>query len=68
MNDVDPNQNCHQYCQYAKYCRYSDGGNGWEPENCAMYCKIEDLLWDATMDAQAEREEREREFEECDDW
>ena len=65
MNDVDANKNCHEYCRYAKQCRYCDGGNGWIPEDCAMYYKIEDLLNDARYD---EMDERKARFEEGEDW
>lgn len=65
---IDPNKNCHEYCDHAKYCRYHKCYNGLNPDECAMYFKIEDLLWDATQDAAAERAERERQFEEVDDW
>ena len=68
MGEVDPNKNCHEYCRYAKYCRYQKGSNGMNPDDCAMYYKIEDLIWDATQDDAAERAEREREFEEVEDW
>ena len=68
MSDINPNENCHSYCRYAKYCRYHKGSNGADPEECAMYYKIEDLLWDATQEEADARAEREREFEETEDW
>ena len=68
MKDVPQNVNCHEYCRYRKQCRYCDGKVGLDPDDCAMYAKIEDLMWDARQDAADERAEREREFEEEDDW
>lgn len=53
--------NCHGYCRYAKYCRYLKGGDGIDPEECGMYYKLEDLIWEA-QDAAAElRRMREKE-------
>ena len=37
-------RNCHEYCRYGKYCRYLKGGDGVNPDDCAMSYKIEDLL------------------------
>jgi len=59
MNDIDPNKNCHEYCRYAKCCRYLKGENGLDPDNCYMSYKIEDLLQEAAiikaeMEAEAE--------------
>ena len=57
--------NCHNYCRFGKYCRYLDGGIGNDPEECAMYYKIDDLL----MEAEDVRREQERERgEEEEDW
>jgi hypothetical protein len=44
---IDPNKNCHEYCRYAKFCRYAKGENGFNPDDCAMYYKIEDILSEA---------------------
>ena len=66
MSNADPNKNCHDYCPYGKCCRFSDGGNGWDWQECAMYYKIDDLMMDA-MDIEKEQK-KQREFEECDDW
>ena len=68
MNGIEQDKNCHEYCRYGKYCRYRDGSKGADPNECAMYYKIEDLLWDARQDDADERAEREKQFEEEDDW
>ena len=47
MSNIDPNKNCHSYCHYGKCCRYLKGENGFDPENCYMYYKIEDILMEA---------------------
>ena len=45
------------------------GFDDLEPENCAKYYKIEDLLWDAECAARDDREQqREMEMTEPDDW
>ena len=65
MPKIDPNKNCHEYCRYGKYCRYVEGTNGFDPDECAMYYKIDDLM----MDAQDIKREQERERgEEEEDW
>ena len=62
---INSNKNCHEYCRYAKMCRYCDGYNGKDPEDCPMYYKIDDLL----MDAKDIKEEQERSRGESeDDW
>ena len=68
MSNVDANKNCHEYCRYGKYCRHCDGNNGMDPEGCAMFYKIDDLMFDASEQAKEDRIRREKEFEECDDW
>ena len=55
-------KNCHEYCPYRKQCRYQKGDVGLEPEDCNMYYKLEDILNDSRM------EEKEKEFEEVEDW
>ena len=45
----DTTKNCHTYCPYAKYCRYAKGENGIDPDDCAMYWKIDDLMMDARI-------------------
>lgn len=47
MSNIDPNKNCHEYCPVGKCCRFLTGGNGVDPDECAMRYKIEDLLQDA---------------------
>ena len=58
-------KNCHEYCRYSKYCRYHPGYNGQDPDECAMYYKIEDIMDEAR---DIEREQRRAREEECDDW
>ena len=57
---IDPNKNCHEYCPVGKCCRFLDGGNGVDPEECAMRWKIEDLLQDARTASEEDDDE--------DDW
>ena len=47
MHTVIPDKNCHEYCQYKKQCRYHPGYVGQDPEECAMFYKIEDLIAEA---------------------
>ena len=54
--NIDQNKNCHEYCRYGKMCRYLTGEIGVDPEECAMFYKIDDLL----MDAKDIKEEQER--------
>ena len=68
MSDIDRTKNCHEYCPYRKQCRFRDGEIGLDPDDCAMYAKIDDLLWDARQEDADARAEREREFEETEDW
>lgn len=65
MSNIDPNKNCHEYCPVAKCCRYADGSNGMDYNECGTYYKILDLIEDA-KDIKAEQE-RER-GEEEEDW
>ena len=55
-------ENCHSYCPYGKQCRYHNGDIGLVPEECSMFYKLEDIINDAKT------EEKERAFEEVDDW
>lgn len=66
MNNIDPNKNCHEYCRVAKCCRYLKGENGMDPDECAMYYKIDDLL----QEAEIIRKEQMKSagVEEDDDW
>lgn len=65
MQEINnPNTNCHNYCPYRKQCRYAKGETGIDPEDCAMYWKIEDIL----NDAQDILEEERRARGEDDDW
>ena len=51
--------NCHNYCRYGKYCRYAEGSIGMNPEECAMYYKIDDLMMDASFMGRHGKEEEE---------
>ena len=58
-------RNCKEYCRYAQYC-YTKGAVGMDPEDCAMFFKIDDLLMDARYsrddyDPDEEYEEKEEE-------
>lgn len=68
MKNIDPNKNCHEYCSYGKMCRYCKGSNGMDPDECAMFYKLDDLMNEARDIEREERRKREEEFEECDDW
>ena len=64
---LDPNKNCHEYCVYGKTCKFSEGYNGKDPDDCPAYYKIDDLMMEARDLARedkylAEREEREEEW------
>jgi hypothetical protein len=37
-------KNCHAYCHYRKQCRYAKGETGIDPEDCAMYWRIDDIV------------------------
>ena len=66
MQNLDPSKNCHEYCRYGKQCRYLKGENGFDPDECAMYYKIEDIMLEAREIEKEQR--REREEYEGDDW
>ena len=68
MACVDPNKNCHEYCSYGKMCRYHKGSNGADPDECAMWYKLDDLMNEARDMDREDRMRREQEFEECEDW
>lgn len=57
--------NCKTNCRYARFC-YEKGFDNLDPENCARYYKIEDLLWDAERDAADDRKNEEP--DDPDDW
>lgn len=40
----DPPENCHEYCPYARRCRYADGVPGLEPENCDMFYNLDKVI------------------------
>jgi len=67
MKDIDPNKNCHEYCRYGKQCRYLKGSNGMDPDECAMYYKIDDIMLEA-REIEKEQREKDREEFEGDDW
>lgn len=62
IEDVDKGKNCHAYCEYGKQCRFREGEIGKDPDDCSMYFKLDDITNDARM------EEKEKEFEEIEDW
>ena len=62
--ELDQNKNCHEYCPYGRMCRYNKGSNGLNPDDCSMYYKLDDI----NNEAKEYREERERLFEEVEDW
>lgn len=64
--DIDPNKNCHEYCRYRKQCRYEDGSNGKDPDNCPMYYKIDDIMNEARDMAREDRKRRDEEEDEYD--
>lgn len=47
MSRIDPDKNCHEYCRFARQCKYCKGSNGYDPEECGWAYKIEDLMNDA---------------------
>ena len=53
-------KSCHYYCKYARYCN-EKGSDGKNPDNCANYFHIEDIINDAKQDEAEERAERESE-------
>lgn len=57
-------RNCHEYCRYGKYCRYCKGSDGADPDECAMYYKIDDLMNEAR---DIEREQR-KGLDDYDEW
>lgn len=63
---TDLNKNCHEYCPMAKCCRYEKGGNGWDPEECAMYYKLDDLRNDARDIEEEQR--KSMGLQDYDDW
>ena len=65
---IDPNTNCHAYCPYGKMCRYCKGENGLEPYDCTMYYKLDDINNEAKEIENEQRKQRERKFEEVEDW
>ena len=69
MNDIDETKNCHEYCRYGKQCRYLDGKAGQDPDECAMYYKIDDIMIEARYMAREDRIARgDEEREDGDDW
>lgn len=37
-------ENCHEYCPYAKQCRYAEGSVNLEPECCDMYWTLDPII------------------------
>ena len=47
MSSFDKSKNCHEYCQYAKICRYEKGEIGLDPYDCGNYYHLDDISNDA---------------------
>lgn len=62
--DWKKDKNCHEYCPYAKMCRYCKGEVGLDVYECSMYYKLDDL----NNEAKEIREEQRKCFEDGDDW
>lgn len=63
MSEIDPNKNCHNYCHYRKQCRYAKGENGIDPEECAMYWRIDDIVNETDFDTRRRKERETDEFD-----
>lgn len=68
MYSIDPNKNCHEYCSYGKMCRYCKGSNGADPDECAMWYKLDDLMNDARSELEDERRREREAMEEGEEW
>ena len=53
-------RNCKERCHYARFC-YRKGWDDLDPDDCAEYWKIDDLLLEARYDREDETEEEEEE-------
>lgn len=60
MMKIDPEKNCHEYCPMGKCCRWLDGVKGFDPDECVMRYKLEDLMQDAILEKES--------YEEGEDW
>ena len=40
------NHNCHEYCRFRNICACK-GENGFDPNECSMYYKFDDMMSDA---------------------
>lgn len=58
-------KNCHNYCRYGKMCRYVKGCDGMNPDDCAMYYKLDDLMNEARDMEQEQRKSLDDYYE---DW
>ena len=65
-HNIDPTKNCHEYCSYRKLCVYVDGAVGFDPDECAMLYKLDDLMNEA-RDVE-EEQKRAAGLEEWEDW
>ena len=56
---------CNEYCRYAQHCIYwkKHWSVGMNPDECALYYKIEDILWDAECAKQDYQDEDEIPFD-----
>ena len=72
MSNIDPNKNCHEYCRFAKMCRYAKGSNGQDPDECGTAYKLEDILQESReIEAEQKRTKAEAygiDESEVDDW
>ena len=46
MYNIKKGENCKTYCRFAKFCNLT-GWNGYDPNECGMAFKIDDMLMDA---------------------
>lgn len=42
-------RNCHEYCGMGKHCRFDDGEEGRNPEECGMYDRLEKIVDDSRI-------------------
>ena len=42
-------RNCHEYCGMGKHCRFDDGEEGRNPEECRMYDVLEKVVVDSRI-------------------
>lgn len=42
-------RNCHEYCGMGKHCRFDDGEEGRNPEECRMYDVLDAVVQDSRI-------------------